>query len=232
MLESEGKMQVSETFSTKASMAVCEPRRPCAFSTARRTNGMDVFFILNGGLFLLMCGFAYFDRWTQYAGRSPVAVMEFFFYATVLMTVIGGLWLWLRRYAVPGWLLLLIELGIVAHFAGGLVHFGGARLYDHIYFGLRYDKYVHFANAWIGALTVQEICRLKGQPINAFTRILFFFGVLGLGGLVEVCEFIAMLTIPRNGVGGYADTMGDLIANACGGAAFLACRGRLPFLTR
>jgi len=207
---------------------------PCrgAFSVAQRTNGMDVFFILNAGLFLLMCVFAYFDRWTQYAGRSQVAVMEFFFYAAVLFAAIGGLWFWLRRYAVPVWLLLLIELGIVAHFAGGLIHFGGARLYDHVYFGLRFDKYVHFTNAFIAALTVEEICRLKGQSINAFTRLVVFFTVLGLGGLVEICEFIATLTIPRNGVGGYADTMRDLVANLSGSAVYLACRGRRPFLSR
>lgn len=140
------------------------------------------------------------------------------FYALLLMTGMAGLWLWLRRCPVPGWLLLTIEAGIVAHFAGGLAQFDGARHYDHVFLGVRYDKYVHFTNAFIAALAVREICRVRGLPITSVTRLLVFFTVPGLGGLVEVCEFVATLTIPRNGVGGYADTMGDLVANLCGGA--------------
>ena len=193
---------------------------------------MDIFFGVNLLLFVMMCVFAYYDRWVNYAGRSQPALAEFLFYAMVLIMAITGLWAWLRRCTLPGWLLLVIEAGILAHFAGGLVQFNGARLYDHVYLGLRYDKYVHFANAFIAALAVLEICRVKGQPNTGFTRLLVFFTVLGLGGIVEICEFVATLTIPRNGVGGFADTMGDLMANVCGGALFLALSGRLPLRPR
>ena len=129
-------------------------------------------------------------------------------------------------------LLVIIEFGILIHFAGGLVHFGGTRLYDHIYFGIRYDKYVHFTNAFFAAITVQEIFRIKNLPINAFTRFAIYLVALGLGSGIEICEYVATLTIPHNGVGGYDDTMTDLIANSCGGALFLALRGRIPGFRR
>ena len=200
------------------------------FLSGPRLNGVDIFFAFNLLLFLLMCVFAYYARWTKYAGNGRIA--EFFFYAVVIMLAITALWIWLRRYAYPAWLLVVIELGIMLHFAGGLVYFGGARLYDHIYFGIRYDKYVHFANAFFAALMVQEIFRIKRVPINGFTRLMIYFVALGLGSCIEICEYLVTLTIPQNGVGGYDDNLRDLIANSCGGALFLALRGRVPGLRR
>jgi len=200
--------------------------------SVRGLHGMDVFFAFNVALFLLMCVFAYYARWTKYAGNGHIAIAEFMFYAVVIILAITALWVWLRRYAFPAWLLVVIELGILLHFAGGLVHFGGARLYDHIYFGIRYDKYVHFANAFFAALTVQEIFRIKNLPINAFTRFAIYFVALGLGSAIEICEYVVTLTIPQNGVGGYDDNLRDLIANACGGTLFLALRGRIPGFRR
>jgi len=127
-------------------------------------------------------------------------------------------------------LLVLFEIGILMHFAGGLIHFGGARLYDHVYFHIRYDKYVHFTNALFAALGVQELFRINRLPITGFTRLAIFWIALGLGSAIEICEFVVTLTIPQNGVGGYDDNMRDLIANACGGMTFLIFRGRLPSL--
>lgn len=191
-------------------------------------NTMDVFFAFNVALFLMMCAFAYYDRWVKYMGSGRAAIAEFFFYAVVLIVALGATWAFLRRFTYPGWLLVLVEAGIVAHFAGGLVHFGGARLYDHVFFGVRYDKYVHFANAFVGAVAVQEICRLRRLPIHTFTRLIAFLAVLGLGTGVEICEFFVTRTIPQNGVGGYDDNMRDLIANVCGGGLYLALGNWVP----
>jgi hypothetical protein len=45
--------------------------------------------------------------------------------------------------------------------------------------------------------------------------------VLGLGAVIEIVEYVVVLTVPRNGVGGYDNNMQDLIANLCGAGAFL-----------
>jgi hypothetical protein len=187
----------------------------------RRMKGFDIFFVINAFLFILMCIFAHYARWTQYAGTGKIAVAEFFFYATVLMAVATALWIWLRRYHFPWWLLTIIEFGILIQFAGGLIHFGGARLYDHVFFYIRFDKYVHFINSFIAAVAVSEIIKMKGLPINGFTRFLTLLVVLGLGSLIEISEYTVTLTISSNGVGGYDDNMRDMIANGCGGIFFL-----------
>ena len=146
-----------------------------------RRNGVDVFFAINLLLFGGMCLFAYYARWMKYAGSRETAAAEFFFYATVLILANGGLWFWLRRYPFPNWMLVLIEIGILLHFAGGLVHYGGARLYDHVYGPMRYDKFVHVINTLFAASVVQELFRLKQVPITAFTRFAIFWVALGLG---------------------------------------------------
>ena len=225
-------MQLEIDVCRKSPVAVEDGVSDRSSISVRGLHGMDVFFAFNIALFLMMCVFAYYARWTRYAGNGRIAIAEFMFYAVVIIMAIAALWAWLRRYAFPAWLLVVIELGILLHFAGGLVHFGGARLYDHIYFGIRYDKYVHFANAFFAAITVQEIFRMKNLPINAFTRFAIYFVALGLGSAIEICEYVVTLTIPQNGVGGYDDNLRDLIANACGGTLFLALRGRIPFFRR
>ena len=75
----------------------------------------------------------------QICRNREIAVAEFFFYATVLMAAATALWIWLRRYHFPWWLLTIIEFGILIQFAGGLIPFGGARLYDHVFFYIRFD---------------------------------------------------------------------------------------------
>ncbi len=50
---------------------------------------------------------------------------------------------------------------------------------------------------------------------------------LGVGGLNEIVEFIAVLTIPETGVGGYDNTLWDMVFNllgACAAAASLRTR--------
>jgi len=74
----------------------------------------------------------------QICRNREIAVAEFFFYATVLMAAATALWIWLRRYHFPWWLLTIIEFGILIQFAGGLMHFGGAQLYDHVFFYIRF----------------------------------------------------------------------------------------------
>lgn len=83
-----------------------------------------------------MCIFAHYARWTKYAGTGKSPWQSSFF---MLMAVATALWIWLRRYHFPWWLLTIIEFGILIQFAGGLIPFGGARLYDHVFFYIRFD---------------------------------------------------------------------------------------------
>jgi uncharacterized membrane protein YjdF len=191
----------------------------------RRLTRVDVFTLLNAALLALMCVFAYYDRFVAYRGAGNVR--EFLVYALGLMAALTGLWYYFRTYPFPVSLLVVLEAGIVMHFAGGLVVMEGRRLYDHYLAGIRYDKVVHFVNAFVVAALVARLYRSRGQPLEGVDRLFVLLTVLGLGGMVEVMEYVVCKTVPGNGVGGYDNNMQDLIANLLGGslAALVLYRG-------
>jgi putative membrane protein len=183
-------------------------------SHARRIVPLDVFIAVNLALFACLCVFTYYARFIAYRGAANV--WEFFVYAAVIVLVIAGAWLTLRRSAIAGRMLLLVQAGILAHFAGAFVQWDGLRLYDHAWFGIRYDKFVHLLNAFVAVRAMAHICERRGVRVAGVTKFVVGLSVLGLGAIVEIVEYLVMLTIPGNGVGGYDNNMQDLIANGIG----------------
>lgn len=188
---------------------------------------MDLFFGLNLLLLLAAISGGYWQRWLQVRGPGSAAAWEFGFYAVVLMAFTLGLWRWLRCHPLPPRLLVLMEAGAIAHFAGGLWKIDGLRLYGHVFGGIRFDKYVHAANSWVIALLVEEISRQRGWP--GAGRVAVTLAAFALGLAWEACEGIVVLTIPGNGVGSVSDNLRDLVANASGLLLYLGfTRTRSP----
>ncbi len=179
-----------------------------------RPRPLDWFVLVNTGLFLALCVFTYFERFLQYRGAANIH--EFFIYALAILASIAWLWIHFRRYDFEASLLILLEAGILMHFAGAFVQFDDHRLYDLYLLDVRYDKYVHFTNAFVGALLVWKILCLR-QFFPSGVNIVFVpLIVLGLGCIVEIVEYLVMTTVQQNGVGGYHNNMQDLISNLAG----------------
>ena len=190
---------------------------------------IDLFVGTNVLLFLGLCVFRYYARFVEYRGAEHIE--EFFVYAGAILAAIFVLWRVFRRYSFDTTILVLMQIGILMHFSGAFVLTEEGRLYDAHLAGIRYDKYVHFVNAFAGALLVSHLFRFQGIPLTRINQVLLLFVVLGLGGLVEIVEYIVVLTVPQNGVGGYDNNMQDLIANFFGCVAFLLlllARGKRP----
>lgn len=185
----------------------------------RQLRNTDIFVLINIGLFLVMCYVSYYDRFVKYRGGANIH--EFFFYAIFL---IGAMFLgsrFLRHYSVPTHLLTLAQIGICLHFTGGLVIVEGKRVYDLIFFGVRFDKYVHFINALTGAYALSrmkwfDIFARKGER-----DLILFVSILGFGGVIEIVEFLVTLTVKNHGVGDYDNNMGDMLANAIGTGVYI-----------
>ncbi len=174
-----------------------------------------------------MAGYRYFPRYLTY--RGPGNLSEFFLYAVGILGIIAVLWWGFRRLVVPVPLLVLLEAGILLHFAGGFVAVDGKRLYDITLFGisaecLRFDKLVHLVNAFTVTLLVLRLVqsRMRVVPI---ARLFVLLAVLGLGATVELIEFSALKLFAQTGVGSYDNNMLDLVANL-GGATLGALLGR------
>ena len=149
--------------------------------------------------------------------------MEFLIYvgAIIFALVLIGL----LRMKIQFSKFVLIGLSLVGflHMLGGALIIEGSRLYvQYFVFGLvKYDLIIHFLGIFFAVLLFYEILRnyikeVKIIPGFIFFLILFFAG-LGIGGFHEIIEFIIVLIVPETGVGGYANTMWDMVANALGG---------------
>jgi hypothetical protein len=155
------------------------------------------------------------------------AEWEFGLYATVFIVLFAGLWRYLRRFDYPWWLYVALEIGILANFAGGLVHFGPdmVRLYGHRFFGIRFDKWVHFYNSGVLATVCSYVLHGAGVRLGRAKGIVLVLMMCGIGALWEIVEYSAVMSLPTTGVGDYHNNMRDLIANLAGGVS-VATLGR------
>lgn len=180
---------------------------------------IDAFALTNMLLFLLLCVFRYYARFVQYRGAAHIG--EFFVYAAVIMAGIAILWFVFRHYEFEGSTLLLVQLGILMHFSGAFVTVDNHRLYDQVLFGLRYDKYVHFVNAFAATLLISRLFQIQKIALTRSNNVFVVLVVLGLGAVIEIVEYAVVLTVPQNGVGGYDNNMQDLMANLVGACSFM-----------
>ncbi len=170
-------------------------------------NVFDWFVIVNLSLFLAATGSVFLSRFVHFRGDGHLG--EFGIYAVICIVVVLAVWRTLRRFDWPLWLLAAAEIAILIHFAGGLIPYQDGRLYDIVLCGIRFDKYVHWANSFIAALVVSHLTRRGGLAVVLM--------VLGLGALWEIVEYAVVSRIPDAGVGLYDNNLRDLVANFAGG---------------
>lgn len=183
---------------------------------------IDVFAAVNGMLFLVLCVFRYHARFLEYRGAEHIE--EFFVYAGAIIAVILLLWRLFRHYEFDGTVLLLVQMGILLHFAGAFVQIDGHRLYDAHLLGLRYDKYVHFANAFAASILIARLFQIQHIALTPINSVFVMLVVLGLGAVVEIVEYFVVLTVAHQGVGDYHNNLQDLVANLVGAATHLLVR--------
>ena len=106
------------------------------------------------------------------------------------------------------------------HMLGGFVRIGDGVLYNYQIIDkfLRFDQLVHMYGFGMATLFAYYILRpslnVRIRPISV-SVLLVFIG-MGLGSLNEIVEFAAVLTFPETGVGGYYNTLWDMVFNTVG----------------
>ncbi|VVB78264.1 Uncharacterised protein [uncultured archaeon] len=104
------------------------------------------------------------------------------------------------------------------HMSGGYFIIGNNVLYGYWIFPfLRYDQFVHAFGFGFATLLVYYIIKpsFNKKDILKFSILLVLIG-MGLGSLNEILEFIMVLCLPQTGVGGYENTMWDIVFNTIG----------------
>jgi len=140
--------------------------------------------------------------------------VTFFFLALIISTN--------KRNNFSNGILWGLTLWGVLHMSGGFFKVGDGVLYGYwlIPGWLRYDQFVHAIGFGIATLIGYSLLKPYLTP-NAnwkvLTPLLILVG-MGFGALNEIIEFIAVLAMPETGVGGYENTLWDLVFNTIGAA--------------
>lgn len=114
------------------------------------------------------------------------------------------------------------------HMAGGGIPVGDTVLYGlHLipiidrggeFFILKFDQLVHAFGFAVSTLIVYQLLRpqLKEKFRPGVIIFVAILGGMGLGVVNEIVEFLAVVTFPETGVGGYYNTALDLVFNTIG----------------
>jgi hypothetical protein len=153
-----------------------------------------------------------------------------------VILVIGALVLWKQRSVrfEPAILWGLSIWGLL-HLAGGNIRVHGEVLYwfQLVPVVLRYDQFVHAFGFGTATLVCHHLLRpyLRGGITHWRTlSVLVLLMGCGLGAINEVLEFLAVKCFEETNVGGYDNTLWDLIFNLIGASvavAWLAVRRAL-----
>ncbi|MBT8141368.1 MAG: DUF2238 domain-containing protein [Gammaproteobacteria bacterium] len=161
---------------------------------------------------------------------------EFMIYAAAVLVLVVLLHSTQKIYHFKSGVLWAFVAWIIMHILGGLLPVGNGVLYSKVlipiigepYEILKYDQVVHAYCYTVVALLLWPVVMHVAKPENGHKTLVFLtvLAATGIGGLNEIVEFIATLTVPETNVGGYENTAIDIVANLLG--ALLA----IPFLKR
>jgi len=152
---------------------------------------------------------------------------EFLWYVATLIFFMALIAATLKASQFPPAILWALSLWGLAHMAGGGLRVGDGVLYayrvvpiagDGELTLLKFDQVVHFYGFAVTTFVLWHLLR-RHFPQLAGTKTVYVYPALasmGLGALNEIIEFVAVVSFPQTGVGGYFNTALDLVFNGLG----------------
>ena len=151
---------------------------------------------------------------------------EFMLYAAAVFAFLGIIQWTDSKYHYSSTSLWLVVLWIVLHILGGLWVVDGQVLYSKVlipivgepYNILKYDQVVHAFCYFTVTLLMWRVVTSISKPSASRAELLFVtvLAATAIGGVNEIIEFIATVTVPDTNVGGYENTAIDIISNLVG----------------
>jgi putative membrane protein len=159
---------------------------------------------------------------------------EFVAYAVTIVLVVGLLFATLHSTKFPTYIIAGITVWALLHMMGGSVQTPDGVLYAYKIFPffdgggdfyiLKMDQVVHAClYGVVGLMFLHLLRNIVG--IKTHTILIAFIAVCAAAGfsiLNEIVEFLAAVNLPETGVGGYENTVIDLIFNLLGAAVAVA----------
>ena len=154
---------------------------------------------------------------------------EFLLYIVVILVMCVWFLAYKDRIAFDSLTLWGLTLWGVLHMAGGNIEVGDGVLYGLVlapiwpkHSILRYDQAVHAFGFGVATMVGYQLLNPLLRPGLREGRRVGLLLVLigcGIGAGNEIIEFVVVLALPRTGVGGYENTMWDLVFNFIGTVA-------------
>ncbi len=156
--------------------------------------------------------------------------LEFVLYNLVLILILVGMYFLHKRYNFSNTVLVGLSVWGFLHMLGGSTLISATRPYSWVFVNimtvgdtpvLRYDQVLHFYFYVVATVILYQILK-KHLSSNAHwptvATILVFAG-MGVGAGNEIIEFLPVFFDVENGVGGYFNTLLDVIFNTLGAIA-------------
>lgn len=168
---------------------------------------------------------------------------EFMLYSIQMLFIIGIITVLYLRFHFSMTLLLGATLWGLLHMLGGSTLLTGEGvLYDLVLLPLfqtgdavvlGYDQLMHFYCYLVVAAMLHHIfrSRMRVDGGRLTPALLTLLAAMGVGAVNEIIEFIPVLTMENTGVGGYYNTLWDLVFNTLGATAavtYLSLRKEMP----
>jgi uncharacterized membrane protein YjdF len=154
---------------------------------------------------------------------------EFLLYATTVIILVAIIYKTDQYFKFNQVGLWLFSIWLIMHILGGLAFYRGVRFYDLVlinligdpYFILKYDQFVHFfcyvAMSILMWSVVQKIAKKNASSV--VVCVVTILAASSIGAVNEIIEFLAVVALGTDGVGGYTNTAIDLVANFLGAIA-------------
>lgn len=143
-----------------------------------------------------------------------------FFFILILIT--------LKKTRFPNTILWGLTIWALLHLIGGLAEYADGIVFYKLviieifrnsnFVILKYDQFVHAFGFGITTLIAHHLIKpYLGKKVrwSVYSVLLVLMG-MGAGVLNEIIEFLAVLAVPETGVGGYYNTMWDIVFNTIG----------------
>ncbi len=166
---------------------------------------------------------------------------EFLGYVGVIVFVFGMLYGTRDQTRIPASLLWGISVWGLLHMMGGSVQVDDGVLYSWRmiplfdgsgeFYILKFDQFVHaYLYAVVALLFLHLLRHYLGQKHPPLLiGFIATMAAMGVGAINEIIEFIAVLLVPDDGVGGYYNTVLDIVFNFIG--ATVAVSGFYLFIS-
>lgn len=161
---------------------------------------------------------------------------EFVAYAVSIALVVGVLYGTLHLSRFPTYIIAGITLWAIMHMLGGSVKVADGVLYAYKIFPffdgggefyiLKFDQVVHaFLYGVVGLMfyhLLREVVQIRTHHV--FIIFVAIFAAAGFSIINEIIEFLAAVNLPETGVGGYHNTVLDMIFNLGGAVVAVGLR--------